>query len=477
MKATLITPKSSFQKQGKYTVSSSEGRIWQPFDQAFIGTILEENKVDVEIIDAVALNLGLEEIKERLAKNKPDFVAISTTTVDMWRCPPLGYENVSQVLNIIPDGIQKIVYGPHVSVFPERIFAELNPDYIVLGEPEERIPNIILKGDSDGIVYKEDTEIVKKPQASPVDMSKLPVPAYHLLPMERYHSDSSYPTLQNMPFVYTITARGCPLGCTFCSKTIVTSKFRSRSFDILEDEFEALEKKFHVKSIYFGDEIFGFYEKRFVELCELLSNYNFKFGCQFRADTPYKLDILKKAGCVMVDIGVESFDENVLKNIRKGVTAEKCKKTIREIKAIGIPVRLFMILGLPGETKESIEKSLKEYGAISPVAGGFPVATIFPNTQLWDEAIKEGKIKGESWQEVIPISGTVGNSFKREEIEKIYEDVTAETINYWSLIKNTSKIKLIRGAMRNPVFAAKILGGMFKNWRKLALGDSGTKYI
>lgn len=464
MRVSLINPKSSFPKEAEASVSPGQERIWQPLDMAFIAAKLEQAGLEVQLLDAVALNLNVPKIKQHVLRFKPQKVVVSSTIMDMWRCAPMGYENLSMVLKAMPKSIERIVYGPHVSAFPRRLFKELKPDYLVIGEPEDRVPDLILKNIKkiDGVVYEEGKKLIVKAPKRVVDMKKLPLPAYHLLPMKRYKCDASFPTLQRRFFASTITARGCPYNCTFCYKEMVSKNYRMRTLTRMEEEFELLEKKYKVKSLYFLDEIFNLGEDRTRELCEILRNYSFKWGCQVRPDILNNLRDMKQAGCVLADLGVESINAEVLKKINKGFSPEQSRKAVNALNKEKIPFRLFMIMGLPGETEQSIKQSVEFYLKSKAVFGGFPLATVYPRTALWELAIKQGKIKGNGWQELAKISGTVGNKFSRKQILELQEKVNAKTLNYTALIKNTSKLRLIKSAIRKPRLASKLALGMIR---------------
>lgn len=464
MKVSLINPKSSFPKEAQATVSPGPARVWQPLDTTFIAAKLEEKGVKVQLLDAAALNIDVPEIRKRVFKFKPQKIVITSTTMDLWRSSPMGHENMALVLKAMPKSIERIIYGPHVSAFPKSMFLKLRPDYLVVGEPEERVPDLILKGVKkiDGVVYKADDKVIVKNPKSFVNMKKLPIPAYHLLPMNEYKCDPSFPTLQKRPFALTITARGCPYSCTFCYKEMVSKKYRTRTLTKMEKEFELLERKYKVKSLYFCDEIFNVSEKRTKELCEILKNYGFRWGCQIRPDRTNNLRDMKRAGCVLVDLGVESINNKILKKINKGFSAEQSIKAVKALNKENIPFRLFMIIGLPGETKQSIKESVDFYLKSGAVFGGFPLATVYPKTALWELAIKEGKIKGDSWEELPKISGIVGNKFSRKQILKLQEEANVKTLNYASLIKNTSKLELVKGAVRKPRLASKIFMNIIK---------------
>ena len=464
MRISLINPKSSFPKEAEATVSPGKGRVWQPLDMAFIAAKLEKEGVDVQFIDAAALNIDIPKIKKLVFKFKPQKTVITSTIMDMWRCAPMGYENMALVLKAMPKDTTTIIYGPHVSAFPEKIFSELKPSYAVIGEPEERVPELILGGHKklDGVVYEENKKIIVKEPRGFVKMEKLPLPSYHLLPMDKYRCDPSFPTLQKTPFAATITARGCPYNCTFCYKEMVSQNYRTRTLDKLEQEFELLEKRYKVKSLYFLDEIFNLQEDRTRELCEILKHYKFKWGCQIRPDILNNMAEMKKAGCVLVDLGVESINDNILKKINKRFSSQQVIKAVDFLNKEKIPFRLFMIMGLPGETQQSIKESVDFYVKSGAISGGFPLATVYPKTALWELAIKEGKIKGDGWDELPGASGIVGNKFSRKQILKLQEEANAKTLNYASLIRNTSKIELIKGAIRKPRLALKIFLGMIK---------------
>jgi len=430
-----------------------------PLGLLYISAYLNQHEVKTYVFDGEIQRFSYQDLRNIIVEKNIDLIGFNVMTVFLNTVIQLS-ARLKDEFNDIP----VVLGGPHISGTKEEMLEyDRNIDYLIYGEGEEALLNLIQKLNNNmplmevpNLIYRSNKDIImNKPQKFIVDLDLLPFP-------ELSHIINYRPKLYNVPYSLAqtasiITSRGCPYNCIYCYKAMVTRNYRSRTLDNLQEEFDLLAK-YKVKTIYFGDECFTLVEKRTNELLELLSNYNFKWGCQTRPEKLGDLQRMKKAGCVMVDFGVETFSDKILRNINKQFTADQARRSIKLLKQAGMPFRLDMILGLPGETKETINESVTNYvNAKSLSAGVFPLATVYPKTELWEIAKREGKIKGDSWHELGKISGTVGNKFTKKQIYNVHNDIIARTTDYKNLIKYSNKLQLLKGAVRKPGLALKIL--------------------
>ncbi len=243
-----------------------------------------------------------------------------------------------------------IVGGPHTSVSVESIPDEV--DFIVQGEGERALLEIIEGRVKERIVRAERIK----------DLDELPLPAWDYFVKLPY--DYSVEWFKETPVFTMNTSRGCPFGCRFCSVgSIWGKKYTYMSAERIVDDIKYLIKKYGVKGIYFREDNFTLNKERIKNFCEILLNKNIKIKwiCETRVDTLDKelLELMYKAGCRGLYLGVESGSQRVLNFLKKGITIHKTREVISLCKQIGIPTAASFIVGIPTETSEEIKETLK----------------------------------------------------------------------------------------------------------------------
>lgn len=338
----------------------------QPLSLAYIASLFLNRGYDLKLLDANVLGYNVDRTVKEIKKYNPDILVLTSTQIDRWECPTSHIDSVFEVINkavINPT----ILTGSHGSLTPEWVFKKCNNQFIVRGEPEIIVLNLVETlaknkdiGKVKGISYKINNKIVHNKDASRIEnLDDLPFPAYHLLPMERYKY--SFPDLLS-PFSIMLTSRGCPFSCKFCLKAMSKGKYITRNPENIVKEIEYLIKDFNIKSIFFQDWEFTINKERIKEICDLILKKNLKivWGCNSRAnDLSHELiDKMKKAGCVRINIGFESGSQKVLDKINKGIKIKDLENVIKLCRANNMNIGMYAMLNLPGETKETIKETV-----------------------------------------------------------------------------------------------------------------------
>lgn len=247
-------------------------------------------------------------------------------------------------LPLILDG-RTIVGGPHATLFPEQMMV-WGYDAVVVGEGEEYI-NRVLEG--------WESRIFRAPRigtgASRKSIDDIPFP--NRSQAHRYHFEVGEREAATM-----FTSRGCPYRCGFCSHAIWGGKLVQRSAENVYEEVCQLHDLGY-RAVMFFDDTFTIDPRRLVEVCSQLGNIDMLWRCFIRADTVDGESLLRMArsGCVEVGIGIESGSQKILDIINKGTTVEQNSQVVQWCKDVGIVVKAFLILGLPGESRETIEET------------------------------------------------------------------------------------------------------------------------
>ena len=401
MKVVLLNPPS---KHGETIIRDNlygcfiKGKakyFWPPMNLAQIGAVLEEEGIECYLLDAVGEQLDIEQAKNKLVELNPDFVVVITATST--------FEHDSEFSVRIKQGnkgIKSIFCGTHVMTMPERVLEVEGIDFIVLGEPEYVIRELITRIRNNkpldgvkGIGFKRNGRQFFTGTAPLIeDVNRLPFPARHL-----FSKNINYfnPLAKKYPYTTLMSSRGCPFKCKYCVAHVVYGrKFRTRSAENIVAEIEECIRKYGIKEIFFRDETFTMSKRRVLEICQLMHEKQLTISwiCASRVDTIDRemMVTMKEAGCHMIKCGVESGSQMILDNLRKGIRLQQSRDVFKWANELKIDTVAHMMLGSPGETTETIRETIEFAKEIRPTYVSFNITTPYPGTELWDEI--EGKL-------------------------------------------------------------------------------------
>ncbi|MBU1196521.1 MAG: B12-binding domain-containing radical SAM protein [Proteobacteria bacterium] len=326
--------------------------------------------VEVQIIDAHFYNLSIEEFKKQLIEGDPDYVGISVLTTEYAEILDTAAAAIKETN---PD-IIIIAGGVHVTMEYKRVMENTDIDFAVRGEGEYVLRDLLQylvynkTFPENGLVYRKNGNIIAQNQAFVSDLDSLPWPDYELIKFEDYinkgprigpHRPPAY------PYLMIAGTRGCPFGCSFCQvETISGRKVRHRNPEDFINELIFLKERYGIKSIIFVDDNIVMAKKFFVRVLELFIekelNMQFIIGAfAIFLLTDELLELMAKAGCVGVNVAIESGNDRILKEvIHKPVNLEDAKKMIGMIKRKGLFCLANFIIGFPGETWAEIRETI-----------------------------------------------------------------------------------------------------------------------
>jgi radical SAM superfamily enzyme YgiQ (UPF0313 family) len=375
---------------------------WFPQGLAYIAAVLREEGVDVEIFNQDIHHYPDSHLTEHLNKNSYDVVGVSVIA---------GYyqyrklRGLSKAINKSDKRPFYILGGHGPAPEPEFFFKKTGADAIVIGEGEETVIELLRAlsvkknlHDIKGIAFREDDRTVINPRRELIkDIDAIPFPAYDLFPMEVYRL-IRMPHCSSSDFVFPMpSGRGCTFKCNFCYR--MDKGFRPRNKDSIIEEINFLKKNYGINYIAFSDELLMNSISRTVELCEafIKSGLNIKWDCNGRLNyaKSHVLKLMKKAGCVFINYGIEAFDDQILKNMNKGLTTRQIVKGIEATLDVGISPGFNIIFGNIGENRKTLQKGVDfllkyddgaQMRTIRPVTG-------YPGTDLYNYAIEKGLLK------------------------------------------------------------------------------------
>ncbi len=364
----------------------------QPFEGvSYIATVLHNAGFRVKIIDARWVD---DPIGTALAEilNGVDVLGIATYEDGF-----TFIEELTACVKQFRPEMPVILGGSLVTSAPQVVMRNTLADIAVLGEGELTILELMdlisngarpRIGEIPGICYKDNlgnlifTE--KRPQMK--DLNSLPVMNLSLWPQAREN-----PVIKEVLFSHS---RGCYMNCSFCYRT--TPQLSLKSVDKFKNELRELKDKHKVEFLYFVDLTFAIEKERALAICVALKEFNVKWSCMCRVQNldAEILKQMKEAGCQVILYGFESLDENVLNKAHKGISPDEIKKMVHLTQESGIQVAGLFILGLPGETKESLAKVM-EFIKQSAGACRVKYLSAIPGTAIYREALEKGVIKDE----------------------------------------------------------------------------------
>ena len=312
---------------------------------------------------------------------------------------------ISEAINRVPNRPLYILGGHGPAPEPEYFLRKTSADAIIIGEGDVTIVNLLdaldnRKGLStvNGIAYLDGGRLVlTKHQELIKDLDSIPFPAWDLFPMDYYSLIRQPHTKNSDRAFFLLSSRGCLFRCNFCYR--MDKGYRARTPESIVEEIQILKKDFAISYIYFIDELLMSSVERTVTLCEafLKADLNIKWRCDGRLNLakPEVLKIMKKAGCVFINYGIESMDDNILKVMNKKLTTDQIIKGIEATLAEGISPGFNIIFGNIGETPEILQKGVEfllKYDDHSQLRTIRPV-TPYPGSDLYYYAIEKGLLK------------------------------------------------------------------------------------
>lgn len=367
------------------------GMQMPPLNLLYVSTVLRENGHEVEFVDAAVDYDSFLRVRRRIREFG---VVVILSSTNSFRT---DVETIRELKEMNPD-LVSILFGSHPTFMPEYCLREDCVDVIVRREPEFIIRDLVnaLDGGGDwrrvrGIGCLENGRQVLNDYYPLIDdLDDLPIPDRGLL---SGRIDYFNPVVKRMPYTTMQTSRGCPARCNFCTvPTFYGRKIRSRSAGRVIEEMLLL-RSMGYREIFFRDETFTVFRKRNAEICNFLirRNADISWICNARVDRIDResVHLMKKAGCHMIKFGVESGNQEILDNIRKGITLEQTREAFRICHEAGMDAHAHVMLACPGENRDTILRTLKFVKEIDPTTVSFGIHTPYPGTELFERVSAE----------------------------------------------------------------------------------------
>ena len=427
-----------------------ENMVWPQVSLAQMAALLHPT-YSVKIIDANAERMRWPQFTKLLEKYQPKYYLTQLTA-------PTLENDMYGVFLAKARGAKTIAFGTHITPIPVETMRPYPAlDFGLVGEPDltirdlldnlenrvtERPPEIVTlfekhdpayeparspDGSLDlrkikGLVWRNKGEIILNlPRPFIADLDDLPIPLHELLPLDKYRM----PMLKG-PFTFIVPSRGCTAGCTYCIKHVSYQySVRLRSPKLIMEELWQL-KKLGINNIHMYADLFTVSRDQVMELCQRMidEKINIRWMANSRVDyvDEEMLQMMAKAGNFMIAWGLESANEQVLKNARKGIDPSKARRALTWAREAGIMNWGYFIIGLPGETEKTIRETIDYAKALPLDIALFHVAAPYPGTPFFFQVVENNWFRpGTRWEQVDMDKGTVLD----------YPNLSAEQLLYW----------------------------------------------
>ena len=397
---------------------------------AYLAAVSEQRGDEVLLFDA---DVEDEPITEVIKRFDPEIMGITANTPQVksaWR--------TAQVVKSVKD-VPVVLGGPHASVLPAESAARPEVDVVVRGEGEAvwvKLCDIIERASQtqanftarhlldpqagllDGLLgisyFTHDGQEHHNPDHPPIaDLDTLPFPAYHFFKMDRYTNlQPATDAVDGSKSFSIMTSRGCPYRCTFCSQSSMPIKWRARSPPSVLAEWQHLVHDLGAQEIGVLDDSANIQVNRLEHIADLLIEHNinhvpwiFVNGIRANLASVQLLDKLRRAGLKRVAFGVESGDPGVLLSIDKKIDHDTIPQAFKNAKSVGLETIGFFIIGLPGETEESMEKTIQFACEVDPLIANFSMMTPYPGTKVYEIVKRQGRLLLKDWEDYVFFDG------------------------------------------------------------------------
>ncbi|MGK5089834.1 radical SAM protein [Bdellovibrionota bacterium FG-2] len=434
---------------------SKDENIWHgvksampPLGLLSVAAYIESKGHKVAVIDVHVEKLSVAQLSKQILAAQPRIVGISVMTATA-----NAANQIARIVKETVPGCLVVFGGVHPEAVPAETLCNSAVDVVVRGDGEEPFLSLVRNepfGTISGISFRQGLNVIHNPCAT-VDsnLDQYPFPAYHLVPMEKY-----YPAIgayKHLPAINMLMTRGCPGKCTFCNSA--RTAVRTRSAEHVVEEIKHLKKTYGIREIQFYDDTFTVVKKNVLKFCELMetANLGVSWVAFVRADcfSEEMARAMKRAGCHQVLIGVESGDEQILRNIKKPIEFDRIRATIEIARRVGIDSRAAFIFGNQGETTESMQKTIDFSMELDPDIALYNICTPYPGTQLFHWAKTNNFLLSEEWSD-FELSTPIMQlpTVSREQIERFYSQAHRQyylrPIAVWRRITKISRFSHIR---------------------------------
>ncbi len=407
--------------QNRIIKHRSDKFLQYPIFLAYSAAQIKKSGFGVTYIDSVIQDLDSDQTITEAKKRHPDVIFMETTT------PSIEADYRSLTSLKAATGARIIVGGPHATYFHKEVLAECEAiDVVIRHEFDTKIADVVANLNSletvNGVTYRNGDAIIDNGDGDVArDLDVIPFPDRDTVPWTWY-LEAWY---SRKPFMNMMTARGCPYHCAFClwPQSMYGHKQRFRGLDNVFAEIHQLVERYGVREINIDDGTFTTNRQRVIDFCQRMrrEKIDLIWTCNGRVDNLDDdiLSEMKQSGCKMIRLGVESGSQEVLDEIKKGLTLEQIEKGVRLVKKHGIQALGGFMFGFPCDSRKSVEQTIRFAKRLSPDQVQFSICMCYPGTSLYEDARENDLLLAKNFKE---FDMTYGPVVKTLDMER--EDLT-----------------------------------------------------
>ncbi len=444
--------KFEISRSSRWPEKTKSATLYYPYWLCYAAGVCMKQGYEVDLVDCITKKYTTKQTVEYVKMSKPDYIMTEVTTPTCME----DYEVLESVKRLCPL-VQIIVGGTHVTAVPEESMRRCKAIDVIARQEYDFTVGEIIEAAGDytevlGITYRKDDEVISNPDRPwKEDLDEIPFVSQVY---EKFLNVNDYfYAFATKPMIQILSSRGCPFRCMFCNypETLSGRHFRTRSVKNFVDELEYIHTKMtFIREIFIEDDTFTVDKNRVIEICDeiIIRGLKIKWSCNTRVDLP--LEVMKKmkeAGCVLFVVGYESGNQGVLDSINKGIRLENSIKFAENTKKLGMKVFGCFMIGLIGDTKETIEETFRFAKKVYPDMVFFQQAVPFPGTGFYKWAKEKGYLVTEDYSKWLNSDGyldcLVNYPYANpKEIEKIRDNLMSRYYFSFTYIVRTFLMNL-----------------------------------
>ncbi len=436
-----------------------------PVYLGYLAAMLERAGAEVSVLDCAVGDLTGEQMLAALADLRPDICFIETST------PTIGQDlaNAGAIKRHL--GSRVVLLGAHVTAFDEAILKE-NPsiDGVIRGEFEATAACLVQSGDWQkvaGLTFRQGGEIVRNPdRTETVDLDSLPYPAWDKFDLSFYDW-----ALLPAPAMLMIATRGCPFQCKYClwPQLMYGHKQRRRSPESICDEIEELRARYGIRGIRFDDDTFALSSDYVAAVChEIIRrglHQTVQFSCFGHTSRPDEelFRLMKRAGFIQLDFGIETGSTEILSGIKKGTYIDNARRTVELCRRLGIKTYGTYMMGFPEESEKDIKQTMKLALELDTDFMQVSYVLPYPGTRIYEECKENGYLAhGDDWSRYDGTEPVIINRVPAETLKQLYK-------KFWSryFLRPRFVGYFIKKSLQSPKDFRKAVNGVFYIFRKV----------
>jgi len=472
---------AQFSREQRSPAVTKSGTIYYPMWLAYGAGSLQKAGNDVVLIDSITKNWTHDDVRQWLMEHQPGMIVCATST------PSIGLDlQIADIAKEISPDITTVFVGVHVSAESVGTLESCKAaDAVVIGEYDYTLVELsekVASNDKDwksvkGLAWRDgDKIIVNEPRPYIQDLDELPMVA------EVYHKHLNYKdyfySILRWPEVTVITGRGCDHHCIYCvyPQNMTGHKVRYRSIDNVLDEWEYVEKNFDgVKELFIEDDAMTLDRERLRKLMARKIERGIKIGftANSRADVDLEtLKWMKKGGCRLLCVGFESGNQTILNNMGKRLKLEQSRQFVKDAKKAGVMIHGCFLVGLPGETRETLEETLKFAKELTPDTAQFFPLMVYPGTAAYKWAKENDYLITENYSKWLNEEGMHNCVVEREDLTNRELVEFCDRARREFYLRPRYIVFKFRQILFHPEEAKRTFKSLKKFWRHLLFGSS-----